>query len=206
MDPFQWIKNDGVVRTFLPMTHFQFIENVYYVPLVISGLAVVAALVPAVRRQARFRALISPIALMVLALGISLFVSYISYRRGYWVLPRQWLASMALCCLSVIWLAKELGEWAKTGGRFLGLPLLSLVAYGLFQTAVPIYRAKQADAAAIVAALTGGGTPKPTVDPTVGTPAKLPANNDEWVALANANIAAGGPVWPIFRRFYARND
>ncbi len=29
-------------------------------------------------------------------------------------------------------------------------------------------------------------------------------NNDEWVALANLNRARGGPVWPVFRRYYEK--
>jgi hypothetical protein len=34
--------------------------------------------------------------------------------------------------------------------------------------------------------------------------ALVPTDNDGWVALANANIAAGGPVWPVFKKFYGR--
>jgi hypothetical protein len=36
------------------------------------------------------------------------------------------------------------------------------------------------------------------------SPVRPPVGNDQWVALANANIADGGPVWGIFRQFYGR--
>jgi hypothetical protein len=32
----------------------------------------------------------------------------------------------------------------------------------------------------------------------------VPPDSAGWVALANANIAAGGPVWPVFKKFYGR--
>jgi len=35
--------------------------------------------------------------------------------------------------------------------------------------------------------------------------APVPTDNAGWVALANANIAAGrGQVWPVFKKFYGR--
>jgi len=33
-------------------------------------------------------------------------------------------------------------------------------------------------------------------------PAGVDEVDAEWVALANQNVLVGGPVWPIFQRFY----
>ncbi len=33
-----------------------------------------------------------------------------------------------------------------------------------------------------------------------------PTNKDEWIALANLNCARGGPVWPVFQRFYGEHQ
>jgi hypothetical protein len=32
----------------------------------------------------------------------------------------------------------------------------------------------------------------------------VPTDNDGWVALADANIAAAGSGWPVFKKFYGR--
>ena len=203
MDPFQWIKADGLFYTFTRISHFQFLGSAYLAPPIVLGLGLLAALIPAVRRSATFRRLAPPLALLALALGLSLFVSSLSYYRHYWILPRQWVASMALSCLAVIWFTKETAAILSEKNRLLGLPILGLVAYVLYLSVVPVRQMKSGDVQAVVQALTQPIPPKSGAKPSTD---KVPANNEEWVNLANENITSGGPVWPVFRHYYARND
>ena len=204
MDPFQWIKGDGLFTTFSQIAHFQFLGKAHPAPFFFIGAVLLASAIPRVRHNPHFRRLAPPIALLVLALGISLFLSAASYHRNYWILPRQWVASQAICCLAVIWFAREIGELARTQWRYLHIPILGLIGYLLLQTAPSIYRAKAVDVAARAHVLMH---PVESANrPEVIEPTLVPVGNDEWVALANQNIKAGGPVWAIFRKFYGRAD
>ena len=203
LEPFQWIKGDGLFKTFTRISHFQFLGEAYLIGPCALLIGLLTALITPLRRSAIFRQLAPPLGLLALALGLSLLLSVISYYREYWVLPRQWVASLALCCLAVLWLAKEMATVLNQRIRLLGLPLLGLMAYILYQSVIPVHQMKRNDLRAVWQATT-----QPTHQPITPMPAelKLPANNEEWVALANQNIVSGGKVWPIFRRFYARPD
>jgi hypothetical protein len=203
MDPFQWIKADGLFKTFTRISHFQFLGEAYLAAPIALGLGLLAALLPSIRRSAAFRRLGPPLGLLALALGLSLLLSAISYYRQYWILPRQWVASMALCCLAVTWLAKELAAVLADKMRLLAIPVIGVVGYGLYLSVVPVSQYKKAEVDAVMQRMINGAPKKSGAAPKSD---KLPANNDEWVLLANENVASGGPVWPVFRRFYARKD
>jgi hypothetical protein len=47
-------------------------------------------------------------------------------------------------------------------------------------------------------------SPASTGEPPAAEDARPPSDNDGWVELANRNIRAGGPVWPVFRRYYGK--
>ena len=203
LDPFQWIKADGLFKTFARISHFQFLGEAYLAAPIAFGLGLLAALFPSIRRSAAFRRLGPPLGLLALALGMSLLLSAISYYRQYWILPRQWVASMALCCLAVIWLAKELAAVLAGKMRGLALPVIGVVGYVLYLSVVPVSQFKKAEVDAVMQRIIHGAPKKSGAAPKSD---KIPVNNDEWVLLANENVASGGPVWPVFRRFYARKD
>lgn len=203
LDPLQWIRGDGLFRTFVRIAHFQFLGKAYLAPFIALAVGVGAVAIPAVRRSDAFRRLLPPLALLVIALVLSVALSALTYQREYWVLPRQWVASMALCCVATIWLAREIARVLSGFVRFLDLPVLAFIAWVLYGSVTAFHQMKSADLQAAWSAILNPQSrveqPSPEID-------RVPANNEEWVALANQNIAAGGKVWPIFRRFYARND
>lgn len=203
LDPFQWIKADGLFKTFTRISHFQFLGEAYLAGPIALGLGLLGALFPSVRRAALYRRLVPPLGLLALALGLSLFFSTISYYREYWILPRQWVASMALSCLAVVWLAKEVATGLAEKLSVLALPVIGLLSYVLYLSVVPVSQYKKADVEAVMQRITQGAPKKSGAGPKSD---KIPTNNDEWVLLANENVASGGPVWPVFRRFYARKD
>ena len=200
MDPFQWVKRDGLLTTFISDGHFQFLGHFWREGLLVIAICAIGFAVPRLRIDPTYRRLAAPILLIALALVLSLALSAISYHRHYWILPRQWVASMALSCVGFVWLTIELAGFLSKTARFLGFPAYLALGFVLFPLIVQIHKATQADRDAVLTAVLVDRTNPPLSAP----PLETPRNNDEWVALANANISAGGDVWPIFRRFYAR--
>ncbi len=143
----------------------------------VAGLAVVL--------RAPRRAAALPALLLLLALGISLFVSWGSWRARYPIFLRQWTASLAIVPLACAWLA------AITAPR---LPRPAALGFALLLWAPVVWRTGVVVAARFqpVVVESGAGL----------DPARAPADTAGWVRLANANCARGGPVWPVFRAFY----
>ncbi len=214
MDPFHYLRNDrnnGFLSTFIVL-HFEFLRQayLYIVASVALGLGLLVAVLPTNGRSAVCLRLVPPLALLALALGMSLFFSAISYFREYWILPRQWVASMALCCLGVIWLAREITASLPPKFHLLARPMTGIVGFFvLFLCVIPVHQKKASDVNAVWQTVIHGPPPKasaapPTTD-TVQTSYQA-KNNDEWVRLANENIASGGSVWPVFRNYYRPDD
>jgi hypothetical protein len=200
-DPFEWIRAAGLINTFTRVSHFQFLGACLWFGIGILIIAALALLIPRLRCHRDFRRIVPPLLLIALALLISLFLSYLSYRRNYWILPRQWVASMALVCFGFTWFMFELSRFLSTIVRYGHILCILAMGVVISQTAPSLHRARSKDLVAWVPHQSEAVVP---IDPAVAL--KLPQSNDEWVAAANANIRAGGPVWPLFRKYYGRND
>ena len=57
-------------------------------------------------------ALLPPLLLALAALIASATLSWVSYEHHYWILDRQWVASLGLMPVAVVWYAAELGRIA----------------------------------------------------------------------------------------------
>lgn len=158
-----------------------------------------------VRQPKEAGGLLAPAALLICSIALALLVSYISYRRDYWILPRQWIASATLAPIAVVWL---LAEMSTIIGRRRHLAagllwLLALIAEGS--------AAKQVVVPGLVAlwhSIWVGPDTLAQRDCTPPVHIQLDPDeekaNVQWVALAQLNIACGGAVWPIFGKFYDR--
>ncbi len=83
------------------------------------------------------------------------------------------------------------------GGIAIGLGVLFQPFFPIYWLAIALYTG------AAIQSIIHGAPKKSGAAPTSD---QIPTNNDEWVVMAIENIASGGPVWPMFRRFCARND
>jgi hypothetical protein len=140
----------------------------------------------------RWRSIRAPLALIGVALLLTGLVALISYYSRYWILSRQWIASDALCAIGLIWLAAEASNViGKSSAKleFAFTLILALLLASRFEQARDRIPADISFHQRIAPKL-----------PNLG-PGQLPKDNDGWVALANANVAHGGPVWPIFRKY-----
>ena len=208
LDPFQRIQRDQLVAATIDWTHLAFIYGFgmsrHYAtnPRVITLFLMIASvlaypLVPQ-RLRASVLALLSPVALAVGALVMSAVLSWISYRQHYWILERQWIASVALMPFAVVWYVAELGcqfdhrrRWSSTA---LALGCLVVLACSLTNIVPQKVAELRHD-------IQNPSTPQVM---TGDQQPPQPLNNDQWVALANSNIADGGPVWSVFRQYYGR--
>jgi hypothetical protein len=118
----------------------------------------------------------------------------LSYHNRYWILNRQWIASAALMPVAVVWyvamFARIFDSWFRWSSLGLATFCLTPLAYSLSSIVPPKLAEIRTDIA----------TAPATLEPSL--PER--GDNNQWVRLANANIAEGGPVWAIFRKFYDR--
>jgi hypothetical protein len=191
-DPFEWIgRGPSALRSLL--VHLQFVQwgrGLFLGLAVASGVAVLVTREPA----KRFR-LAMPLVLLAGSIGISLALAYISYRNRYWIVPRQWVASIALASLAGTWLVYAVSRLLP---RRLGVLVTALFAVVVSWNALTWAHER---AAAWHAYATARHESPAKGSDDLG---RLPRDNDEWVELARANLAADGEVWPVFRRFYGR--
>jgi hypothetical protein len=129
--------------------------------------------------------LIPPPLLALSSLVISAILSWISYRHHCWILDRQWIASLALMSIAVVWYMAELGRIA--GRQRAGLSIL--LAAGCITIFGAALKVSASEKIAILRE-DANRLSSAAVEPS----SAVPTDNAGWVALANANIAAGGPV------------
>jgi hypothetical protein len=162
-------------------------------------LAVLGAIAILALARSSCRSLLSPLALIFGALLLSGLLSLASYLAHYWILPRQWVASIALTCVGTVWLCAAGAELLPAGARRGAAIAVAIFAAFRAEAAVVSqfdkidrWRAEQS-----TIALNAGHV---SLDQL--TRAGVDEVDAEWVALANQNVLVGGPVWPIFQRFY----
>jgi hypothetical protein len=199
-DPFEWVKRDRLVFEFVEVCHGNFLAGPRVIMMSLFAAVPVGVAVLPRRWRDPLRPLLAPAFLLVLALALSALIGWLSYRRHYWILHRQWVASMSLAVLAVVWLWAETARIANRAHRALGFLVLLLAVACVAPRAWEVLRERRQAFQAYLAT-----PPPPRGELTsLAEPAAAPSDNDGWVALANANVRLGGPVWPIFRRYYGR--
>jgi len=217
-DPFQWLPRPWPYRVI--SFHFEFLFGsaggthpramlLFLAVLMLLFLAALGAIAILALARSNCRSLLSPLALIFGALLLSGLLSLMSYRAHYWILPRQWVASIALACVGTVWLCAAAAELLPVGAR-----RGAGIAVAIFAT----FRAEPAVVAQFQAidrwrteqstiALNAGHVSLDQIKPAGWSPSWLGLKGEfagyaKWVALANQNVLVGGPVWPIFQKFY----
>ncbi|HEY9619555.1 MAG TPA: hypothetical protein V6C78_04255 [Crinalium sp.] len=200
-DPFEWLKNDSLSNVFFDLSHMQFLRGAVYpfLTLVLSMMLLIVFL-PRLRATS-LRLLISPTILLAFTFSISIFLSYVSFLQKYWILPRQWVASMALSALACVLFAHVIFKVLANFHIF-----VAIIWFGLFSTPI-LANAQQTFNTNLPQLI------QATIPVRLNYPNPLiseyqlqfPKNNDEWVSLANENIRQKGAVWSIFRAYYSKD-
>jgi len=204
-DPFQLIKYTDLVRVFM-VTHIQFLpygDSQYFALLI--GLSVVTFALVSLRWHI-WKVLVGPLLLLYAALAASIAISLSSYLNHYWILQRQWIASVAICTIAAVWYAAEFSKVAaeKRGNTRYAAMIVSVVLVGCLYrltlhanqqwTRIQGWQVEQAQIKASLSLL------PPDASATLK---QYPLPLLDWVRLGTQNMAAGGPVWPVFKRFYS---
>lgn len=190
-DPFEYLKHP--LKPFL-QAHLAFLWTrlAKLLFLAVTGLTGIGLfLIPTLRQYRKL--FLSPIMLLSVSFGISALLSYVAYRQNYWILQRQWVASVALAVAASTWFAYLFSTLLPRKFALIwSLVLFGLIGFSSFRIAsekISHFYAAQ---------------PNPTQTVRAAEPPfnLTPTTNEQWVLLANLNSASGGPVWPVFRLFY----
>lgn len=203
-DPFEWLhRQHGALAQFTNYSHTQFLHGHYRAAAVFTIVTVVGAVaLPAPMRGCR-RALWAPAVLMLLAVAVSLLLGWISYVSDYWILARQWIGSVALLAIGLVWFWAEAARiWSRVAPP-IGLAVCLAAGLLVSGQAMTAHRERLSALQAHLAhpraaALPGNCEPPAAFGPTGPS---IDAWNDRLVALANRNVTCGGPVWPVFRSY-----
>jgi hypothetical protein len=203
LDPFRYVRIDIFIPVFLNHSHFEFLRPLGGV-IIASGTTLLVFIFCFLKKGTKeiLRPLVPPSALIMTAMAISVFLSLISYFSNYWILQRQWVASIAVATIAVIWLMAELSVIVSHLRPKLGnaiypaflLYVIIMLVPGIFKSYQRLdshWRSSDNNADQI--------SPAPGFHP-------IPRKNREWVALADSNIRTGGDVWPVFRYYYFRAE
>jgi hypothetical protein len=202
-DPFQWVSHGKVYETFVDLCHFQFLGKLGSSWLWFTVILCLFHFCLNAEAKTLSKRLLPPALLIWVAMLLSVYVSWESFKHHYWILPRQWVASIALIPIAFVWLCAELttliSRVSTVAHWLIPVICLTVVAYcswpqttnqeHLFLAAI----LKRPSSDHFVA-------PLPDALPGLGS-----EHNDEWVALANQNVESGGPVSPVFQNFYGRS-
>lgn len=195
-DPFQWVSQAKLYGTFVEQCHFQFLGKLGSSCLLFTVILCLVHFCLNANAKTFTKRVLPPSLLIWIAMLLSVYVSWESFKHHYWILQRQWVASLALIPIAFVWLCAELtnliSRVSKTGHWLIPVICLCTIAWCSYPQTVD-------QGHTFLAAIVKRPSSEPFVAPR---PDALPSKNDEWVALANQNVESGGPVSPVFQFFY----
>ncbi|MEB3311723.1 MAG: hypothetical protein VKJ02_15975 [Snowella sp.] len=226
LDPFQFVKKDQLIIPFIKWGHFEFLQKLLYpfflYPFLIVTILILIVIFSKNHQRVYLKNIISPVLLIIMALSISIFLSYISFRSNYWILTRQWVASIALVSLGFIWFAYKVSKllwknhvilaflwmilcFAPIGIKFTEVAKTNSQLMGERLAKTATLSPESQDSFKDLESIEYFDKPE-TLKSWLS---KINAANnsgkptsDYWVSLANKNIQQGGKVWKGFRSFY----
>ena len=148
-----------------------------------------------------------PLLLLALAVAASGVVTVLSLSQGFWILPRQWIASMALSTIAATWFLQRVWQAMEGDSRLLARSFISAVLLiaiaSVFQVSqkrldtwivsiqnYPIEISPRFSQQDLVAQIRSGRK----------------ISDKEWILYSHANTVQGGTVWPEFSRYYLNRD
>jgi hypothetical protein len=193
-NPFQWVSQSQFLEIFSNL-HFQFVGELFIVFTTLIFFLIVIFLIT---KNLTISKISIPVLLIIITCTASLIISYISYTRSYWILPRQWSGSLALIPVSCVWLLVSLINMQRKLVRSVTLTIfIFLICNKAFTTQIALFNEN-------LTAYKNQTTPSKLSckSRTAEISNVIDEGNKTWVLLANRNINCGGSVWPIFRQYY----
>jgi hypothetical protein len=195
-NPFQFVSQTQLYETFVATSHFQFLGTLGSSWILFTVAICLLHFCLNSNAKKFSKLLIPPCLLTWIAILLSVYVSWESFIHHYWILPRQWVASLALIPIAFIWLCAELTHLlsrVSTVAHWL-IPVLCLALISIC-----VYPQAVTQSHSFRVAFVNRSSSGEFVSPLRSA---LPRDSDGWVALANRNVDSGGPVAPVFKFFY----
>lgn len=193
-NPMEWLSKDLPLYQHILIAHFQFamggIETFVFLFLG-SSVALWGTQVFGIVRPR----LLAAQFVMLGALTITALLCYVSYRSGYWIIQRQWVASVAIAVLASAWFAQLLAE--ALGPR--AGAIWTLIAFAMVGYHGKTYVLMQWNFTKSMAELDQADQHARALDLKNVAP---PADNQQWELLVRAACRQGGPLPPVMRKFY----
>lgn len=178
------------------------------IPVLLIAVVILTISVLATRKSLWTPRLLAPALLLLLAIGTSVFVSYLSYRSQYIIFERQWVAGMALSGVAITWFFAEWWKQASTQSRITQTPVFAFVGLTAVSFAIsivsqlfitveryqPWQEIKQDDRSVEELFQLASGIEYFLYEPS--------GPDQGYGYLASVNAARGGPVWEEFVRWY----
>ena len=191
-DPFQYVPAQSSVGRYLYAQHFLFLRF-FKIPFALIWIGLTFAIFLNARVAKIRKDWILTATLLLGSLAISALLSYQSYRVGYWILERQWIASIAFSTLAVslfMWNFEKLLS-TKYVQIWRLLAFVLICANSLYWG---YYRISE-----MRTWMTATLSPEAAAFSEQSTAQDIKAN---WGEFARANCAKGRTVWPAFRELY----
>ena len=215
LDPFFWLQ-DPLWRAITAQL-FQGIYNQRLFVVAFGVLILITAVLSVRSRQdvgLTFRVWWPPLLLITLAWSLALAVSLVSLQQQFWIIPRQWIASIALVAVGIVWFwSVALHRVGKVVGRPIAIVMTVAVGGLIAATSLPatLDQIRKLQEWAAFRSATSIAKLPDREDLALELRAQesgqaTPIPDEIWVEFANANASRGGEVWPEFAQYYAGRD
>lgn len=186
--------------------------------VVVVGLTILVSAVLASPSWKQARATLEkwwpPFALLMVSFVAAVAISAVSIQQEFWIIPRQWIASIGLSSIALIWLFSVIiRQVLLVRGATAAMLIRAVVGLVLVAGAIdPIVgqveqlRNWSADRTGI--SLDSVPTQAQLAEELrrVSVGEREPLSEDEWVTFSNANTLRGGPVWSEFGNYYSTRN
>ena len=155
-----------------------------------------------------------PVVLLIVSFLAAVVLSVISIEQAFWIIPRQWIASIGVSSIALIWLFSVMIRRVLSVRGMLVANIIK-AAIGL----VIIFAAMEPAIGQLTQLRSWNNDRAQSSLSEIATQAQLaeelrrvsagerePLSEDEWVAFGNANTLRGGLVWSEFGDYYTSRD
>jgi len=215
LDPYFWLQDSVWLSISAQLTQAIFVERLL---VVLVGALLIIGLLLSIRKASEVRELASqwwpPVVLLAVAFVTSLVLAAVSIQQGFWVIPRQWVGSIGLSSVAIIWLFSLVLRRARlVRGRNIGIVMTGMFGFVvIFASVGPVLGQFNQ--------LQGWDTARRETQ-LVEVPAqrdldaelervaagqRAALSEDEWINFSNANVLRGGKVWSGFSDYYTTRD
>lgn len=215
LDPFFWLQ-DPLWRAITA----QLFQGIYVERLLVVsfGILVVAVAMLSVRSRRDVKITLHawwpPVVLVAMAWALALAISLVSWQQQFWIIPRQWIASIALVAVGIVWFwSAAIRRVGEVAGRPVAVTVTvavgGLIAASAIQPALDQW-GQLREWTELRSAMSISDLPsREDLARILGDQESAQAKDipdETWVEFANANARRGGEVWSEFAEYYLGRD